>query len=292
MNPLQTLIKLTEVLPLFGLALLALYGNKLLHAKNSFFNLKEELTEKNNSAVGLVLVCYLIGVAIALIGAFPSKSEGLMLNSFNMCLNAVLITVLMKASFLLNKRVTLFWFKEPQEIETELKEQQSLGTAYVVGASSLATGIMLAGVLSGESDSIWHAIRDTVVFWALGQGLLCCGSHLFAKFVHYDIKGAIEKDNNAASGISFGGFLVALGIVAYAGLQGATSNLLSEFGTILTLSVVGLTILLTTGIVSSHILMPHANMAKEIAVKKNVAAGLISAGAFITSAILLMAAVR
>src|SRR5947209_16758263 len=57
-------------LPLFGIALAALWLAKFIYQKTEDFNFADQLTEKDNPAFGTALTGYLLGVTFALMGAF------------------------------------------------------------------------------------------------------------------------------------------------------------------------------------------------------------------------------
>jgi uncharacterized membrane protein YjfL (UPF0719 family) len=160
-----------------------------------------------------------------------------------------------------------------------------------VAGTSLGTGLILAGALSGESDTYLHAIRDIVVLWAVGQALLVAGAAVFVKTAGYNVHDSLEHDNNAAAGISLGGFLAALGVLIRATLHDASGDLLAELAVTGILIAIGGPLLVLTSIVTEKFILPKINLAKEIAIDKNSAAGLISAAASICTALLLAAVI-
>ena len=102
----------------------------------------------------------------------------------------------------------------------------------------------------------------------------------------FDARKEIESDNIPA-GFSLGGFLIAVGIIINASLVNATSNLGVELVITVLAAVIGLGLLVCAAIIASRIFLPLSPVAKEIAVDRNPAAGLISAICFIAVAILL-----
>ena len=73
--------------------------------------------------------------------------------------------VLLRMSMIINDRFVLFTFK----VSREIGDEKNVGTGYVVGGMSIATGLMLSGVLSGTSGSLLLLIRDVMIYWAAGQ---------------------------------------------------------------------------------------------------------------------------
>ncbi len=274
-------------LPLFGIALLALWLAKFIYQKTESFNFADQLTEQDNPAFGTVLTGYLLGVAFALMGAFvgnpafdlPSLGSA----AWQIALQGVLIAVLMRASIFILHETALRGIP----VKDEIVRDRNVGYGAVVAGGCLASGLILQGALAGQSDSALLAIRDTLVYWIAGQFVLVIAAVLFSKTVRFDFRKALEIDNNAAAGISLGGFLTAVGIIVRAALGGASSNILGELASIAVDSVIGLVLLVCAAIVAAHLFLPESPMAKEISVDKNPAAGLISAALFIAVALLL-----
>ena len=89
-------------LPLFGIALLALWLAKVIYQKSEKFSFAEQLTGKDNPAFGLALKGYLLGVTFALTGAFVGNAAidlpSLGTAAGQIALQGVLIAILMRAS--------------------------------------------------------------------------------------------------------------------------------------------------------------------------------------------------
>jgi hypothetical protein len=274
-------------LPLFGIALLALWLAKLIYQKTEDFSFAEQLTEKDNPAFGTALTGYLLGVTFALMGAFVGNPAfdlpSLGAAAGQIAIQGLLIAILMRASICILHVTVLRGIP----VQDEIVRDRNIGFGAVVAGGCIASGLVLQGALAGHSDSALLAVRDVIVYWLAGQFVLVIGAALFCKLVRFDFKKALEIDNNAAAGISLGGFLAAVGIIVRAALGGASSNILGELSLIAVDSVIGLVLLVCAAIVAAHLFLPESPMAKEISVDKNPAAGLISAALFIAVALLL-----
>ncbi|HEV7406257.1 MAG TPA: DUF350 domain-containing protein [Chthoniobacteraceae bacterium] len=274
-------------LPLFGIALLALWLAKFIYQKTEKFNFAEQLTSQDNPAFGTALTGYLLGVTFALMGAFVGNSAdnwpSLKAAAGLLALQGVLIVVLMRASVFIVQATVLRGIP----VRDEIVRDRNIGAGAILAGGALASGLVLQGALAGHSDSVLLAVRDVLVYWLAGQIILAIGAALFCKMVRFDFKKALEIDNNAAAGISLGGFLTAVGIIVRAALAGASSDLVGELGLIVVDSVIGLVLLVVAAIVAAHLFLPESPMAKEISEDKNPAAGLISAALFIAVALLL-----
>lgn len=276
---LTSLMKVSESIPYFVSIAVLLYLGKLMFDLTTRYNINEEVTDKDNPAFGTLLALYLLGIAIALGGlAFGITVDDPAAGFLNIGVYGVAVIVLMRLSVLINDKFILSKFC----IHKEITEDRNVGTAFVVGGSCVATGFMICGALSGESDSFMLGIRDLLIYWAIGQFLLIIGGHVFQLITSYDVHKTIEDDDNMAAGLSFGGFLVAIGIITKSALQGASSNIAVEIQTTLVLAASGIILLCLVRVLADKVLLPKSPLSKEIAVDKNPAAGAIAAAAFVS----------
>jgi len=284
---LDILTNFLTYIPFYAYALLLAFVGCLYYRKTCRFSFTEELTVRDNPAFGVCLAGYLLGLVIALAAAFPANAVSPLDAFISMTYSGLLAIVLMRASIYVNGRFILSRFC----IKDEMLRDRNVGTGFAVAGSSIATGLVLAGVLTGESDSYLFAVRDILLYWALGQGLLIAGAALFSATAGYDVHGSLEHHDNPATGASLGGFLVALGILLGAILRNSSSSIVEELSIALIEVFVGGTLLLLSRFVTERLILPRVNFADEIAVQHNTAAGLISATASIVTALLVAAAV-
>ncbi len=276
--------------PLFIIAFGAVWLAKAIYQWTESFNFADELTEKDNPAFGSALAGYLIGVTIALTGAFPDlppdSPDTLLRAAESLAWQGLLVALLMRLSVWIVGRSVLYKFG----VNDEMIRDRNVGAGSVLAGGCFAAGLVLHGALSGTSNSPWHAVRDLLVFWTVGQIILVGGAWLFIHAVRFDVEKTIE-DDNVAAGLSLAGFLAAVGIIVNAALSGASSDLLAELAITFTSSLVGLLLLVCSAIIAAKVFLPHSPVSKEIAEDRNPAAGLISATGFIAVAILLARAI-
>lgn len=287
------LFHLFALVPFYAYALLMVFGANFFYRRTSNFSFHDELTERDNPAFAACLAGYLGGVVIALTGAFPDSSASYGDAAISMTYSGLLAILLMRASIWMNHEFILNKFN----IDFEMVQDRNVGAGIAVAGSSLGTGLVLAGALTGESDGHLFAIRDIFVYWAIGQALFIVASWAFFKTAGYDVQKTLEHDRNTAAGFSLGGFLVGLGIVLGASIKGASSQLLpvvdasgtvvlGELITTATLLLICVPLLLLTTVITQRLIFHHVNLAKEIAIDKNVAAGIVCATASISTALL------
>jgi len=281
----QLLSHLLAAIPFYGYALLILFLGKLFYEWTSRFSFLDELTERDNPAFGACLAGFLLGLALALTGAFPAGADSYFTAARDMTTSGVLALLLLRASIWINDKAILNRFS----IDEEMLRDRNIGAGAAVAGSCIGTGLVLAGALTGESSTWLHSVRDIVVYWIVGQALFIVGALAFYRTAGYNVKETMEHDNNAAAGISLGGFLASLGILLWAVLQNATSDLMAELIIIVVMAVIGIPLLLLSTIVVQKLILPRINLPKEITIDKNAAAGLICAAASLSTAILLAA---
>lgn len=286
---LTTVERVLGALPLFAVVFLLAFGARWLFRKTTRYCIDEELTERDNPAFGVAFAGYMLGVAIALSGAvYPWEGVALLDEILSILLFGVLAAALMRLSLWINDRAILYSFP----IEKELVEDRNAGTGFVVAGSSIATGLMLRGVMTGFSTSLWTGLRDVAIYFLVGQVILIAGGWVYARFAGYDVHGEIGDKNNVAAGISFGGYLAALGYIASVALTGATSEWVDEVITSFVLAFFGIVLLITARVVADVFLLPKALLAKEVAVDRNKAAGAVAAVSFLLVAVLFAASIQ
>lgn len=279
--------RVLSAIPLFAIIFVLTFAAKWIFQRTSRFCIDEELTERDNPAFGIAFGGYMVGIAIALSGtvlpweSVPTGGDLLIVAMFG-----VVAALLMRASLWVNHRAILYQFP----LYKELIVDHNLGTGFVVAGSSIATGFMLRGVMAGYSHSVLLGLRDTVIYFAVGQVALVIGAWIYAKTAGYDIHGEIER-RNVGAGVSFGGYLAALGYIVSTALTGATSHWMDEIVTTAVIAFVGMVLLVIAHMVADYVLLPKAALWKEIVEDRNVAAGVIAAASFMIVAILFAGAV-
>ena len=251
--------------------------NDLLHPE---YQLTHELVQKDNPALALAVVGYYAGLVLAIGGAMVGPSRGILKDLIDLAIYGLLSIVLLNISWFICDKVILYKFK----ISDELIRDQNLGTGAVCAGSSMAVGFILYGSIQGESGGLLTAL----VFWALGQAMLVLAGLLYDWITPYSVHDQIEKDNVPA-GVSFGGALLAMGIIL--GLAGEShfiswSENLPDY---LLYCVIALVLLPLVRLLTDKVLLPTVKLSDEIAVqeKPNLGAGFIEAFSYIAAAFII-----
>jgi len=246
------------------------------------FKFDDELTSRDNPAFGIYFAGYVVGLAVALAGSLSGLSDNMAENVRDLVINSVLAILLMRVSAFVNDRLVLYKFDDKKEII----EDRNMGTSFVYVGSFLATGLMINGILTGESQSLLYMVRDIVFYWAVGQVILIFGGRVFQLISHYDVQVVIDK-GNVAAGICFGFFLAAQGAVARMALAGGTSEIWNDLIAVVVDAAMGTVLLCAGRFTADKVMLPASPLDHEIAEDGNTGAAAVVAATFSAIAILL-----
>ncbi len=286
----QALESFLNRMPYFGLLFLFLllgvvYFRRTLRYRRENgdpFNFDDELTSRDNPAFGIYYAGYIVGLAVALAGTLAGLGDNVIDNLMAIAINAVLAIVLMRLSTIVNDRLVLYRFNDKKEII----EDRNAGVSFVYIGSFLATGLMINGIMTGESASLLLMLRDIVFYWVVGQLILIAGGRVFQFITHYDVLAVLERDNVAA-GVCFGFFLAAQGAIARMALAGASSRIGDDLIAVLVYAVLGTVLLCAGRFAADKLMLPASPLDHEIAKDGNIAAAAVVAATFSAIAILL-----
>jgi uncharacterized membrane protein YjfL (UPF0719 family) len=283
----NSVLHVANSIPQFVGAFAILWLGKVLYDKTTTFSINDELTEKDNPAFGVAFAGYLIGIAIALVGAFVGRTGNLVDDLITVGYGGAIAIVLMRISVWVNDTFILNKFSVQKEICTD----RNIGTGFVVAGSCIATGLMIAGVLTGESASLLAGVRDCSIYFVAGQILLVIGAKCLALITSFDIHKVIEDDDNVPAGIAFAGFLIAIGIMAKGTLAGASGNIANELIITFSTAAIGIPLLLAAAVICDKIFLPNSPLEAEVVRDKNPAAGAVSLASYVSVALLVSSAI-
>ena len=271
---LNTLIYLASSFILF------VVGKVVYDLINRRFKLNHELLERDNFAIGLAMGGYYIGLILAIGGAIAGPSKGLVDDLIDIFFFGFCSIILLNVSLFINDKLIL---RECDNVK-ELIEDQNSGTGAVVGANSIAMGLVIFGAVSGEGGSLITAF----IFWLLGQITLIVAGYVYNWITPYNIHELIEKDN-VAVGVEFGGALVAIGNVVRLALEGDFLSWSSNLSSFLIFAILGLVLLPVVRFFVDTLLLPGRSLSAEIALQErpNLGAAFIEAGSYLGASSLL-----
>jgi uncharacterized membrane protein YjfL (UPF0719 family) len=279
----------TRGLPTLAIVLVALWIGKLINDLLTRYKVDEELTGRNNAAVGVAMAGYYIGLAIAISGVVMGpESDTLGKDLLGVAIYSLISIVLLNVSAFINDKLILYRFNN----ESELVNDQNSGTGATMAGSYLATGLIVSAAVSGEvAGGWWKGLLACLIFFALGQIVLVIAGLWYQRITSYDIHKVIGEDNNVAAGIGFGGFLFAMGYVVRAAMMGASVSWSVDLVSFALYVVVALILLTITQAITDKVFLPKAKTSDEIGNQGNVAAAVIVAAIYASVAFLIVSAV-
>ena len=271
-----------------AVAIVFLFGAKKLFDLLTPYSLEIQLTEKDNPAVGLVLVGFLLGVTAILCGTFSGESaEVVSAGQFfselgPVALYAVIGTALLFFAGVINDKVVLHSFC----CQREISEERNLGVASITAVTYVGSGLIICGGITGSFD-----LLSVVVPFAVGQVALILFALLYQKLTVYDDQEEIGKKKNTAAGVAFSGNLLAYSIILMKAVSmdgGAVEMQLDRLWHFLYYAIVGCILLAVTRVITDRIFLPKAKLSKEITEDQNLSAGFVEAGLAIATSVLLI----
>lgn len=193
-----------------GSAVLLIFGRAVFVFMYPRCNVREELVDKDNPAMAIVLGGYILGIALAIGGSLVGPSLTIKLAFYDLLIYGPLAIILMFLSYLITEKIILHSF----DVKKEIIEDQNCGTAIIVAANHIAMGLIVYGSVAGEGTLI-----TAIVFWLLGQIALIVATKFYCFILPFDVHKEIEKDN-VPVGVSFAGVVVATGNIVRFAIQG------------------------------------------------------------------------
>ena len=280
---------LAHAMAIAALALGLLALARWLHGRSTPLNPRAELVDQANPAYGLVLGGFLAGTAIALSGTlFGRQAETLEQALPAMACEGLLVIALMRIGGLVNDRLILVGFS----LHTEIAEDHNLAAASCATGSSLATGLVLNGALTGYSPGLSSGLRDAVILWALGQVVLVVGAQAYRRLARFDIHRLIQFDDNTAAGIRFGSYLAGLGLVVRGSLLRAPLDDVTHALQAVALAVGGLLLFAALCPLARRITLGGGSQDEEIDIQGNLAVAFVDAAITLGCALLVAEAIE
>jgi uncharacterized membrane protein YjfL (UPF0719 family) len=246
------------------------------------YKIDEELTTKNNLALGLAMTGYFAGVLIVFLGAVIGPDlEG---ESFGELFRVICIDFLFALGGIvalnIGRWVVDKFVLTQFSTKKEIIQDRNAGTGAVECGAFIATGLIVAGAIYGEGgESWWTALLSIIVFFVLGQWVLVLFALFYQWITRYDIHAEIER-NNVAAGAALGLSMIAIAIIV---LKGAAidfdTDSLSEWADsflwFAVYTVLGFVLLMILRKVTDVLFLPGTTISHEIATDRNLNAAWI-----------------
>lgn len=267
------------------------------------YKVDEQLTQKDNPALGLSMTGYFLGVVIIFLGALCESEEGLESYSFSAygsdLLEVFLYSLggilLLNLSRVIVDKLILRHFSTKKEII----EDRNTGTGAVEFGNYVASGLIIAGALNGEilvdlggevagaaeaaGPAWWMGPWLALLFFLLGEVGLVLFVFFYQLFTRYNIHAEIEKDNTAA-GVALAGNMIAIGVILLKGLKGDFIGYAANITNFAVYAVAGCILLFLVRWIADLFMLPGATFDEEISKDRNLSAAWIESAVVIGSA--------
>lgn len=245
------------ILVLFGFVILLWFAKKVQDLFEK--NLDYDIEENDNYFAALNRSGYLIGVGIALLGAFLSHKNTAHYDWF--IFEVIQIVVFLQVA---NKFTTNYLLAG-----IKIKAHNNLTNGLVIFGVNMSTGIIAYGAFSGLGGE-WY---NPVVFFIIGQVLLIIVARLHQKFIakNWNLAKSLEN-HNIGAGLLLMASLLSIAII----IAGATSGDSQGFK----IDIFNFSISMTTGLILvlvvllhtiDWLFLPNTTIGKEIETDKQVA---------------------
>ena len=259
----------------------------------------EEVVEKRNLAEALRLSGYLLGVILVFAGAvsgppgWTSLETGLGFDAefgFNVLrvfLYSLAGIVALNLTRLIMDRLVLYQF----DVEKEVIQDRNIGTGAAEFGINVATGLIIAGAVSGSGGGydLLEAITS-LVFFLLGMAVLIAFALFYEFTTPFDIHEEIEKDNPAV-GVALGCNLIAIGLVMLKALSGVFLGWTQGIIEFIVFAVIGFVLLYVLRLVVDFLVLPRVRVSQEISSGGNVGVAFVEGAVVIGSSLILLFAI-
>lgn len=244
------------------------------------YSVNVQLTEKDNHAVGILVIGFLLGLTAIICGVFIG--EGPEVPSWQAFAKEIVPVgvygligmALLFIAGIVNDKVILHKFSNRKEII----EFSNSAVALVMASAYLGSGLIIAGGIKGCINVI-----SLVVSVALGLLALTIFAVIYQLLTSYDDQKELGDNKNVAAGIAYAGNVIAYSLILMRGLSMDPESLgswvwsdrLLHFGYY---AIAGIVLLIVTRKINDLLFLPGAKISKEIVEDRNLNAGFMEFG--------------
>ncbi len=252
-----------------SLVLIVLYALVFLFARYvrswfSTFKIGHQLVHEDNSAFAISIAGYFIGITAVFVGASRGATQGLLHDIMLVSAYSLAGIVAMNLARIVNDRIILEQFSNTHEII----QQRNIAAGIVQGAYYIASGLIVAGAVSGESGGPLSAF----VFFVVGQLILIIFSRIYISIVGYSVHDEL-KTQNVPVALSFSGNLIAMSLIIMRAIAGTFVGWGESFlYLVLDLALIVLYLVLVRQYFD-RLIIPGSKLRKELIEDRNLGAG-------------------
>ncbi|AVQ13620.1 PF03994 domain protein [Leptospira santarosai] len=267
-------------------------------------DLDQEIIVNNNTAVSSGLAGYYFGLTLILLVVLSSPGTNFISDCLQVLYYGILGILLLNVSYFINDKV-IFRSLDFNEL---LYSGKNVSVGAVVFGSSVSSSVIIAASLNGDNAglafSIWkdlgllepvQKLLDGsflgIVFFSIGQIALILFTFAYRKIVPYSLDVELKEKENLASGISYGGALVAIGIIIARALHKDPISMEHTLFQVFLDFMLGLIVIPAVRLVTDAVILPGSTLKEEISRDQNVGVGILEAVVLISFAGILFYAV-
>ena len=282
-----------------ALGVIVLLLAKLARDVTTTHRIDEEVVERKNLAEALQLSGYLFGVVLVFVGAayqptylaladigfgFDAQFGLDVLKVFLYSLAGILALNLVR--FVMD-RLVLYKF----DVGKEIIQDKNAGTGAAEFGISVATGLMIAGAISGSGGGgeLAEALTS-LAFFVMGLVVLVLFALFYELTTSFDIHDEIEKDNPAV-GVAFGGNLIAIGLVMLKALSGDFLGWGQSVTEFIVFALVGFVLLYVLRLLVDLLVLPRVKVSQEMSTGANVGVSFLESSVVISCSLILFFAI-
>ncbi|MCG6168174.1 DUF350 domain-containing protein [Leptospira sp. FAT2] len=267
-------------------------------------DLDQEIIANNNTAVSTGLSGYYFGLTLILLVILASPGSDLISDCFQVLYYGILGILLLNLSYFINDKL-IFRSLDFNEL---VYSGRNVAVGAVVFGSSVASSIIIAASLSGDNAGLAFPLwKDLgllepvqklldgsllgILFFSIGQIALILFTFAYRKIVPYSLDSELKEKENLASGISYSGALVALGIIIARALHKDPVSMEHTLFQIFLDFILGLIVIPAVRLLTDAVILPGSTLKEEISRDQNVGVGILEAVVLISFAGILFYAV-
>jgi len=238
-----------------------------------------EVTARDNVAFAVALGGYYFGILIVVGGPLSAPSRGsLSWDALLVAIWGLVAILLLNVAALASGRVLFGGLDPASEVE-----RGHLATGIVLAGSHVANALLILGAMSDEGGAL-----PAAVFWIYAQALLYACAVLFLRWVRYDVRAELQRDNRAV-GFALAGVLVAIGNVLRLSITGPFEGWVPGFMTATAYAVAGLALLFVARWLTDWLLLPGVTFHEEVVEQAvpNIGVGYLEAVFYIGASLLI-----
>jgi len=115
---------------------------------------------------------------------------------------------------------------------------------------------------------------------------------VYSKKVGYDVKDEVVQKDNLAAAISLAGYLLSISIIFIGCVLGPSKGLLQDLIVVIEYSATGIVLLYIAHLINDKIILHKFKNIKEIVEDKNIGTGVVQAGSYIASGLIVAGAIH